>query len=149
MRIMTIAAICVGVTTLWTLDTVAWADDGDAERRLEKYDVNKDGSIQRREWPGDRESFRELDRNGDGSINLRELARFEEEEREEEEREDEDEDDDDGEYEDEGFWGELRRFDRNGDGVISRDIHGAKWASASSLSAVFSRSSSSRLNSSG
>lgn len=32
------------------------------------HDLNGDGKISRKEWPGDDGSFREMDRNGDGFI---------------------------------------------------------------------------------
>jgi hypothetical protein len=34
-------------------------------------DLNGDGVISRKEWPGDDQSFRELDRDGDGMLSSR------------------------------------------------------------------------------
>jgi len=41
-----------------------------SDRLMEKFDANKDGKIERSEFPGDDERFKRFDVNGDGSITV-------------------------------------------------------------------------------
>jgi Ca2+-binding EF-hand superfamily protein len=56
------------------LDTAIEADEARAKVRLESLDKDKDGLVQRSEWPGNDETFRRQDQNRNGTLSLDELG---------------------------------------------------------------------------
>src|SRR5262245_41709774 len=45
------------------------------DRFMRRYDKNRDGYVDRNEWPGPRAAFARLDANSDGKLSRKELAR--------------------------------------------------------------------------
>jgi Ca2+-binding EF-hand superfamily protein len=56
------------------MDSALEADEARAKARLDAYDKDKDGLIQRSEWPGNDETFRQQDLNRNGTLSLDELG---------------------------------------------------------------------------
>jgi Ca2+-binding EF-hand superfamily protein len=95
--------------------------DTDLEDRFEYLDANNDGRIERSEWHSSLDTFRWLDRNQDGVLSRREVA-GNESTRQSDQFRNIDVNGDGRVTRDEWQWSRrsFDRYDRNGDGVLSR-----------------------------
>jgi Ca2+-binding EF-hand superfamily protein len=95
--------------------------DMDLEDRFEYLDANNDGRIERSEWHSSMDAFRWLDRNNDGILSRREVV-GEESTRQSDQFRNLDVNSDGRVTRDEWQWSRrsFDRYDRNGDGVLSR-----------------------------
>ena len=95
--------------------------DMDLEDRFDYLDANNDGRIERSEWHSSLDAFRWLDRNQDGNLSRREVV-GEESTRESDQFRTLDVNGDGRVARDEWQWSRrsFDRYDRNGDGVLSR-----------------------------